>query len=93
MNDAPISDQRGVWHGGPDAEGTSILNDLYNAQEVDDERLGRILALFGLEFDDPSVMIPSNAGRPVYLAMAMTDDDVLGLEPQNLPVNLPLAAA
>ena len=86
-----ISDEHWVWHVGLDAEGTAILNDLYEAREVDDERLDRILALFRLEFDEPSVVIPSIAGRPVYLAMAMTEDNTLKLKPQNLLVNLPLA--
>jgi len=31
------------------------------------------------------------AGRPVYLAMAMTPEGGLRLKPQNLLVNLPLA--
>jgi hypothetical protein len=31
------------------------------------------------------------AGRPIYLGMAMTTDNVLRLKPQNLLVNLPLA--
>ena len=86
-----ISDERWVWHVGLDIEGTAILNDLYEGRDVDDERLGRILSLFRLEFDDATVMIPSIAGRPVYLAMAMTEDNTLRLKPQNLLVNLPLA--
>ena len=88
-----IRDEHWVWHVGLDAEGSAILNDLYEGREVDEERERRILSLFRLEFDDPTVMIPSIAGRPVYLAMATTDDDVLRLKPQNLLVNLPLAAA
>jgi hypothetical protein len=31
------------------------------------------------------------AGRPVYLALAMSEKKVLRLKPQNLLVNLPLA--
>ncbi len=88
-----ISDEHWVWHVGLDAEGTTILNDLYEGREVDDERLDRILALFRLEFDEPSVVMPSIAGRPVYLAMAMTEDNTLRLKPQNLLVNLPLIEA
>jgi hypothetical protein len=88
-----ISDERWVWHVGLDAEGTAILNDLYESRDVDEERLARILALFRLEFEDPGVMVQSIAGRPVYLAMAMTADNRLRLKPQNLLVNLPLATA
>ncbi len=87
-----ISDERWVWHVGLDVEASAILNDLYNGVEVDPARLERLLALFRLEFDDPSLMLPRIAGRPVYLAMAMNAENVLRLKPQNLLVNLPLAA-
>ncbi|HYD67280.1 DUF6352 family protein [Azospirillum sp.] len=87
-----IRDERWVWHVGLDAEGTAILNDLYNGVEVDEDRLARILALFRLEFADPAAMRADVAGRPVYLAMAMTAERTLRLKPQNLLVNLPLAA-
>ena len=36
-------------------------------------------------------MPPAIAGRPVYLAMCMTEAGRLRLKPQNLLVNLPLA--
>jgi hypothetical protein len=87
-----ISDERWVWHVGLDVEASAILNDLYNDVEVDPARLERLLALFRLEFDDPSLMLPRIAGRPVYLAMAMNAENVLRLKPQNILVNLPFAA-
>jgi len=86
-----ISDEKWVWHIGLDAEGSKILNDLYNGVEVGEARLARLLALFRLEFADPSVMPADIAGRPVYLALAMSEDKTLRLKPQNLLVNLPLA--
>ncbi|WP_340117307.1 DUF6352 family protein [Pelagibius sp. 7325] len=86
-----ISDERWVWHIGLDAEGSAMLNDLYNGIEVGEGRLARLLSLFRMEFLDPSVVAPHIAGRPVYLAMAMTEDKQLRLKPQNLLVNLPLA--
>ncbi len=86
-----IADEKWVWHLGLDAEGNALLNDLYNGVEVGEARLARMLALFRLEFADPSVMPSEIAGRPVYLAMAMTPDGSLRLKPQNLLVNLPLA--
>jgi len=86
-----ISDEKWVWHVGLDAEGSAMLNDLYNGVEVGEARLARLLALFRLEFSDPSVMAAEIAGRPVYLAMAMSPDGNLRLKPQNLLVNLPLA--
>jgi hypothetical protein len=86
-----ISDEKWVWHVGLDIEGNALLNDLYNGVEVGEARLARLLALFRLEFADPSVTTSEIAGRPVYLAMAMTPEGVLRLKPQNLLVNLPLA--
>ncbi len=86
-----ISDEKWVWHVGLDAEGNALLNDLYNGVEVGEARLARLLALFRLEFADPSATTSEIAGRPVYLAMAMTPEGVLHLKPQNLLVNLPLA--
>ena len=86
-----ITDEKWVWHLGLDAEGSALLNDLYNGVDVGEARLARLLSLFRLDFADPSVMRADIAGRPVYLAMAMTTDGLLRLKPQNLLVNLPLA--
>jgi len=87
-----ITDERWVWHVGLDAEGSAMLNDLYNGVEVGEGRLARLLSLFRLDFQDPSVARGDLAGRPVYLAMAMTEKGRLRLKPQNLLVNLPLAS-
>jgi Family of unknown function (DUF6352) len=86
-----ISDEKWVWHIGLDAEGSALLNDLYNGVEVGEVRLARLLSLFRLEFAQASVMPAAIAGRPVYLAMAMTEEGTLRVKPQNLLVNLPLA--
>ncbi|HEY9549464.1 MAG TPA: DUF6352 family protein [Kiloniellaceae bacterium] len=86
-----ITDERWIWHVGLDAEGTSLLNDLYNDVEVGEGRLARLLSLFRMDFSDASVVLPELNGRPVYLAMAMNEKSLLRLKPQNLLVNLPLA--
>ena len=86
-----IDDERWVWHVGLDAEASSILNDLYNRVDVDDARMGRLVALFQLDFANPADMRPAIAGRPVYLAMAIDERRRLRLKPQNLLLNLPLA--
>jgi len=86
-----ITDEKWVWHLGLDAEGSALLNDLYQGRAVDEDRMKRLLSLFRLEFAEPSVMLASVAGRPVYLALAMTEAGRLKLKPQNLLVNLPLA--
>ncbi|MBX6369442.1 MAG: hypothetical protein IRZ04_15760, partial [Rhodospirillales bacterium] len=87
-----ISDERWVWHCGLDAEASRILNDLYNGVTVEPERAARILSLFRLDFDDPADMRADLAGRPVYLALAMTPQHRVRVKPQNLLVNLPLAS-
>ena len=86
-----IDDERWVWHVGLDAEASGILNDLYNRVDVDEGRMGRLVALFQLDFADPADMRPAIAGRPIYLAMAIDERRRLRLKPQNLLLNLPLA--
>ncbi len=76
---------------GLDAEGSALLNDVYEGREVGEARMKRMLSLVRLEFAEPSVMLPSVAGRPVDMALAMTEAGRLKLKPQNLLVNLPLA--
>jgi len=88
-----ISDPRWVWHVGLDAEASRLLNGLYDGQEVGEERLARLLSLFRLEFRDPGEMLERVRGRPVYLGLAMTEDQRVRLKPQNLLLNLPFARA
>jgi len=87
-----IKDEKWVWHIGLDAIATDLLNDLYEDEEVSDERINNILSLFRLTFEDPNQMREDLRGRPVYLGLCKTDDNRLRLKPQNLLVNLPLAA-
>jgi hypothetical protein len=87
-----INDDKWVWHLGLDAEASSLLNDLYEGVDVDDARMGRLLSLFRLDFKDPNQMAADLRGRPIYLALCMTPDNRVRVKPQNLLVNLPLAA-
>lgn len=84
-----ITDEKWIWHTGLDSESSALLNDLYEDQDVSEERLERLLSLFRLEFKDPSLMRPGTQGRPVYLGLAMNANKRLRLKPQNLLVNLP----
>jgi hypothetical protein len=86
-----IQDDKWVWHVGLDAEATAIMNDLYAGKEVEEDRMKQVIALFRMEFSDPSVMKQAIQGRPVYLGLAKDRKDRLRLKPQNLLVNLPLA--
>ena len=87
-----IEEEHWAWHIGLDAESTAILNELWRGEDVDAGRMRRLLALYQLEFPDRATMRPDIAGRPVYLAIAANDDDVVRVKPQNLLTNLPLAA-
>src|SRR3546814_1443929 len=82
-----------VWHIGLDSTATAIMNDLYEDRPVDEARLKQILALFRLEFRDPSLMLERVAGRSVYLGLAMERDGLVRVKPQKFVVNLPLRAA
>ena len=86
-----IEDAHWVWHVGLDAQASSMLNDLYNGQSIDEDRQRRMLCLFVLNFDNASDMRQDVSGKPVYLAMAMDTQQLLKIKPQNLLLNLPLA--
>ena len=86
-----IEETRWAWHIGLDASSTALLNDLWRGEEVEPDRLARLLALFRLDFCDAGEMRADIAGRPVYLALSMGEDGVVRMKPQNLLTNLPLA--
>ena len=90
----PVQDVQDVtwrWHVGLDIESTAILNDLYANREVDATRQARLISLFRLTFADRTDMRADVAGKPVYLGLAVTEDNQLKLKPQNLLLNLPFA--
>jgi len=87
-----IQDASWAWHIGLDAQATSVLNELWRGEEVEAGRLARLLALFRMDFADPACLRPDVAGKPVYLALAMDEENVVRMKPQNLLLNLPLAA-
>ncbi len=90
---ARVDDVAWRWHIGLDAEATAILNDLYTGTGVEEARMQRLISLFRLEFADPACMAREVAGKPVWLGLAMNAQGLLRLKPQNLLLNLPLAAA
>ncbi len=86
-----IDDPQWRWHLGLDAEASKLLDDLYEDRPVDDERLARLISLFRLDFADARDMRADVAGKPVYLGLMSTAEQVLRCKPQNLLLNLPLA--
>ena len=87
-----IEDRAWAWHIGLDAESTAILNGLWRGGEVEAGTFRRMLALFRLDFADSAAMRADVAGKPVYMALSMTEGGVVRMKPQNLLLNLPLAA-
>jgi hypothetical protein len=88
-----INDPKWSWHVGLDAVATGILNKLYNKEVLEAEELEKIICLFRLDFVDESAVAKAQAGKPVYLAIALNEQQQLKLKPQNLLFNLPLAKA
>jgi hypothetical protein len=86
-----MDDDQWVWHVGLDAQASGVLNALYQGQEVESDKMERMLCLFSLHFLKPNDMSAHVRGKPVYLAMAMDAEKRLKLKPQNLLLNLPLA--
>lgn len=87
-----VRDERWSWHVGLDAMATTILNGLYEGKDVPEEMVNRMIGLFRIEFLDDGVLRDTMRGKPVYLGIAINDDGLIRLKPQNLLANLPLAA-
>jgi len=85
-----IRDEKWVWHTGLDVESSALLNALYRGEEASEEDLARLLSLFRLEIKDEAAVIERVRGRPIYLGLSMTADNLLRFKPQNLLVNLPI---
>lgn len=88
-----ITDPKWSWHVGLDAAATQILNKLYNKELVEADELQQVICLFRLDFIDEAAVAQAQVGKPVYMAIAMNDQQQLKLKPQNVLFNLPLAKA
>jgi len=88
---AAIDDERWRWHVGLDAQATLLLDRLYRGEDLTPDGHRRILLLMRLDFERLEDQEASVAGKPVYLALAMDEEGVLRMKPQNLLFNLPLA--
>ncbi len=90
---AKIEDPQWRWHTGLDSESSTILNTLYAQQSVPEAQLKRLITLFRLDFLAPQDSLPEMQGKPTYLGLAMNEQGILKLKPQNLLLNLPFANA
>jgi len=86
-----VDDPAWRWHVGLDVTATALLNDLYLGHELNAKRQQQLISLFKLRFDHPQDMRADVQGKPVYLGLAMNEQGLLKLKPQNLLLNLPLA--
>ena len=89
----PLTEMRDAsftWYVGLDADGTRIGDTLWNGEELDDTMRGRVVSLYRLTFRDAGVVMDKVKGEPVYLILAMDQDKVLRMKPQNLVTGLPI---
>ncbi len=85
LRDAPFT-----WYVGLDAEATRIGDMMWRGEELDEATRARVIGLFALTFHDPSLVLDKVKGEPVYLILAMTDDKIIRMKPQNLTTGLPI---
>jgi len=85
LRDTPLS-----WYVGLDAEATLMGNAMWRGEELDDNAKARVVGLFRLSFRDPHVMLEKDRGEPVYLVLAMTNEHLIRMKPQNLITGLPV---
>src|SRR5262249_20656417 len=85
-----MRDARFTWYVGLDAEATRIGDALWNDDELDDDEREQVVALYALRFTDSATVLDRVAGEPVYVFLAVTQDKVVRLTPQNLVTGLPI---
>jgi hypothetical protein len=90
---AKVQDASWRWHTGLDTTSTQLLNALYEQEPLTENQLKRLISLFRLDFLDAQDALPDMADKPVYLGLAMNEQGLLKLKPQNLLLNLPFARA
>ena len=85
-----VQDEQWTWHIGLDKEATQILNALYEGRELGEGDSQRIVALFRMWVEDEAAVIDTVRGKPIYLGLAMSEENIVKMKPQNLLTNMPL---
>ena len=85
LRDAPLS-----WYVGLDADATQIGNALWQGDELEEKAMTRVVGLFRLSFHDPQLMLEKVRGEPIYLVLAMSNEHLIRMKPQNLVTGLPV---
>jgi hypothetical protein len=78
------------WFVGLDTDGAEIGDALWNGDELDELTRGRIIGLYRLTFRNPQMVTDALRGEPVYLILAMNEEHILRMKPQNLLTGLPI---
>ncbi len=89
---ATFDDRDWRWFVGLDSEGTRFGNAMWRGEALTPDDISRIAALFRLEFANQSLVDERVRGKPVWLILGMTKDNVIRMKPQNLVAGLPLTA-
>lgn len=88
-----IEDRDWRWFVGLDAEATAIGNALWRGESVSEEASSRMLGLFRVAFGADAPVEPRVAGHPAYAILAMDENCLVRMKPQNLVMGLPLRQA
>jgi hypothetical protein len=89
----PLTEMRDVdlrWYVGLDADATRIGNAIWTGEELGEAREAQIVGLFRLTFRDPHLVLEKVGNEPVYLILAMSQDKLIRMKPQNLIAGLPV---
>jgi hypothetical protein len=78
-----------TWYIGLDAQATAIGDALWQGQELTQSARERIVGLYRLTLPDEPRIMEKAAGNAIYLILAMTEDQMLRMKPQNLITGLP----
>jgi hypothetical protein len=78
------------WIMGLDAEASKIANALWSGEEIGGDTESRVLAIFAAKPKSPEIFRESVWGKPLYLLLAMDEDRILRMKPQNLITGLPV---
>ncbi len=76
------------WFVGLDSDATRIGNALWQGDDTPDAK--NLLALYRLRLAPDARIRPDLQGAPITLMLAMNEDRLIRLKPQNLLTNLPL---
>lgn len=85
-----LNDVMLTWYVGLDADATKIGDLLWHDEDIDEATMSRVVGLFRLSFRDPSLMLDKVKDEPVYMILAMDQDKIIRMKPQNLIVGLPV---